>query len=138
MTLRFRRCQRPVVVLVLTSLVVGLVACSAAQDRESLAIEILESKLEVGANESASITIRTFPGVLCFIAVEYATQMSEAKDLVPKRASGEGIAAWTWRIPPTTTSGTWPVSLVCVDGEESTAIVVYLVVRTNTDVNGEE
>jgi hypothetical protein len=131
-----------VVVLVLTSLVVGLVACSAAQDRqaldESLAIEILESKLEVGANESASITIRTSPGALCFIAVEYATQMSQAKDLVPKRASGEGIAAWTWRIPPTTTSGTWPVSLVCADGEESTATVVDLVVRTNTDVNGEK
>ena len=117
--------------LLLTALLVFGCASSPRSESaslEGLSVEIIQSNLTAGLNQTAFVLLRTSPNALCFIAVEYAGGFSEASDVIPKRADSDGIVRWEWKISPSTTLGTWPVTIICSLGSDSIATQLELVV----------
>jgi len=73
--------------------------------------------------------VQTAPGAHCLIGVAYKSGPSHAAGLTPKDADAKGRAAWTWRFGSATTSGTWPVTVVCAAGEQQGTVTASLVVK---------
>jgi hypothetical protein len=49
--------------------------------------------------------------------------------LGPKTADQRGCVAWTWRVGTNATPGTWPISVVCSEGEQQATLEASFVVR---------
>ncbi len=77
----------------------------------------------------ATIVVETSPAARCLIAVRYKSGPSRAKGLGPKAADSRGRVAWTWRVGTNTTPGTWPISVVCSEGEQQATLETSFTVR---------
>ena len=129
-----------VVLVLLLSLLMG--GCSSTRESQSisetLSVEIIQSHLEASINQDVSVQLRTAPGALCFIAIEYASGFSKAKDVGPKHANAEGLVEWSWQVSSGTTTGTWPVTIVCSLGTDSVVTQLELIVLDKaSEANGE-
>ncbi len=69
----------------------------------------LTSPTARGAN--ATLTVRTTPGASCSITVRYKSGPSSAKGLGPITAGADGTCSWTWSVGPSTTPGTWSITV---------------------------
>ena len=52
----------------------------------------------------------------CSIKVVYANGTSHASGLGSKYTNVVGKATWTWKVPQTTRTGKWPVTVTCQSG----------------------
>lgn len=77
--------------------------------RQSASLSIIAADLYVRPGEDARVEIRTKPGALGTIQVDYLSGPSRAKGLYPKKADVEGDIAWVWKVGTRTTPGKWPV-----------------------------
>jgi hypothetical protein len=73
-------------------------------------------------NSDATATVKTKPGAACKIVVMYKSGPSKAQGLGPTTADASGVASWTWRIGPSTTLGTWPVTVTCSSGGQTKSV----------------
>ena len=69
------------------------------------------------AGDTAALIVLTEPQANCAITVYYRTGPSRARGLEPKRADGSGLVGWAWVVGTATTAGTWPISVVCAQGD---------------------
>jgi len=82
----------------------------------SIRITSLTSPVSPGAG--ARLEIQTAPGAVCNIVVVYKSGPSRARGLEPKAADTGGQIAWVWHVGTNTTSGTWPILIECVFGNQ--------------------
>ena len=61
-------------------------------------IERVSVTSEVRPGETASVTIRTAPGVECTIQVHFELGPIEADGLEPQIADDEGLCSWSWQV----------------------------------------
>ena len=92
-------------------------------------IALLVHCLDVLPGQNASVTIKTEPGGLCFIAVQYYSGLSVSDSLKVRQANDEGISEWKWKVSPTTKPGEWPVTIVCAVDDRLAMRTLSLVVR---------
>lgn len=78
-----------------------------------LSVEVVALTRRVPQNADASISVRTASRARCDIIIEYASGPSDASGLEPKAANARGIASWTWRVGPSTSTGAWPITVTC-------------------------
>jgi hypothetical protein len=66
-------------------------------------------------NSDATVGVSTSANAHCAIAVHYKSGLSKAKGLDATNADSSGAVSWTWTIGPSTTAGSWPVTVTCTD-----------------------
>jgi hypothetical protein len=75
-------------------------------------------------NATATVGVRTAPGVLCSIVVKYKSGRSVADGLGDKTTNAGGDASWSWKVGGNTTPGTWSVTITCGGQSASTVLTV--------------
>lgn len=80
--------------------------------------------LAVRDGGEASVTVKTKPYASGSIEVDYKSGPSKAKGLGPKKANGQGVISWSWKVGSNTTPGTYNV-IIRLGGQ---TITRYLVV----------
>ncbi len=79
----------------------------------------------VGRGGNASATIQTAAGAACSIGyVTPAGNQSTAQGLVSETSNGSGVCDWTWKISPTTKTGTGTVTIMANGSTQSFPIVI--------------
>ncbi len=83
-----------------------------------VSVQTFNSPLTPGQN--ASLGIKTLRGAACSITFTYNKDNERSDDtgLIPKIADEYGLVEWTWKISPAVTDGTWPVEVVCANGNK--------------------
>jgi len=66
---------------------------------------------------------------VCNILVVYKSGPSQARGLEPKVADTRGQITWVWRVGTNTSSGTWPILLECVFGNQRAETQTEFTVR---------
>jgi len=79
-------------------------------------------------SSDATVGVSTTPNAACTIAVHYKSGISKAAGLGPKNADSSGAASWTWTIGPSTTTGSWPVTVTCKSNGVSASATRNIVV----------
>jgi hypothetical protein len=95
----------------------------------SITVRITSLTSPVSRGSFASIAARTKAGAACTITVEYKSGPSSAAGLGPKTASSTGSVSWTWRVGTRTTVGSWPVTVTCSSGGQSSSAERSFLVR---------
>ena len=94
-----------------------------------LSIEITSLTSPVSPGSSARLEIQTAAGAVCNILVVYKSGPSQARGLEPKVADSGGQISWVWRVGTNTTSGTWPILVECVFGNQRAETQTEFTVR---------
>ena len=82
----------------------------------------LTSRVRAGSN--ATLTVAVATGTSCAIVVSYKSGPSSAAGLYAQRARA-GRISWTLKVGTRTTSGRWPIDIVCgAAGSLHTSFVV--------------
>ena len=84
---------------------------SSANAPEGVVVESLDTPVAAGAN--TSMIINSNNGSLCTITVSYNGVVSKDSGLMPKTADGYGNVTWSWTVPLSAPSGTWPIVVSC-------------------------
>ena len=95
----------------------------------SISVRITSLTSPVSRGSFASLGARTKAGAACTITVEYKSGPSSAAGLGPKTASGTGSVSWTWKVGSRTTVGSWPVTVTCRSGGQSSSAEKNVAVR---------
>lgn len=93
----------------------------------SAAVQSLSSPVNPGSN--ASIYVKTKPGSMCGIVVEYNKITSADSGLVNKVADKYGVVDWSWTVDDSAPAGKWPVTVTCSKGDSSAVVVGDIVVE---------
>ena len=103
-------------------------APTGASRGTAVSVTITSLSSPVSRGGTASLTARTAPAAACTITVVYKSGPSGAAGLVPKTAGTSGSVSWSWRVGPSTTPGTWPVTVACTrDGATGQATRSFVV-----------
>ena len=90
------------------------------QEEEEARLSITKWKKTVEAGEDQNVKIKGKPNTEYTITVEYKTQMSTAKGLIPKTSDNEGIVKWSWKVGSRSTPGSTCYITVSGGGESET------------------
>ena len=101
---------------------------STAQPKP-LSVKITKRTTSVRHNANASVTVKTAKGARCSISVEYASGYATAAGLGDKKANASGVVTWKWKVGGRTTTGRWPIDILCDLGNRSGHASTSFVVR---------
>ncbi|MGB3023218.1 MAG: hypothetical protein WBB39_00220 [Candidatus Saccharimonadales bacterium] len=76
-----------------------------------VAVQLMNSPLRPG--ENAMVSIRTLPGAVCTIKVEYNKLPVVDSGVIEKLADDYGVATWSWTVSADAPPGNWPVDITC-------------------------
>jgi hypothetical protein len=91
----------------------------AAASPDALSVNYTSFSSPVRRGHQASVTIHSGAHYKCSIKVVYANGTSHATGLGSKYTNVVGQATWTWKVPKTTRTGKWPVTVTCQSGSHS-------------------
>jgi micrococcal nuclease len=94
---------------------VGSSKSSSSHKSPSSSTSVTGTTLNVRHGQYASVSVKTKPGVLGTIEVDYKSGPSHASGLGAKTANSSGIISWRWRVGTNTTPGHYPV-IIRVNG----------------------
>ncbi len=83
----------------------------------------------VRTGKDVRILVKTAANANCQITVANQSGPFKAPGLFPKSADRKGQVRWTWRMPPNTTPGVWPITVTCVAGKQEGTLKSLLVVQ---------
>ena len=97
--------------------VAGSLAIASPADAASHTVTFtrLTSPVTTGANATA--TVKTSAKARCTIKVIYKSGTSKAKGLTAKKANGNGVASWSWKVGRNTPPGSSSVTVRCRKGK---------------------
>jgi hypothetical protein len=79
-------------------------------------VEEITSPVARGAE--ATLTIVTRPGVRCELrALVFGPSSMPSEGLEVKRADGDGVCSWSWKVPEDVVPGTWRYQIQAGEGE---------------------
>ena len=109
--------------LLLTSTMIGAlvlpIPAMAAARPDALGVRYTTFRTPVKRGSQASVSIHTSADIKCRIKVVYADGKSHVAGLGSKYTNVVGSATWTWKVPKTTKTGKWPVTVTCQSGSNS-------------------
>ena len=77
--------------------------------------ELVDYKHTVNPGEQTSLTIKSEPFIEYRIEVEYASGVSQSKQLTPKSADHNGYVTWNWQVGTKCRPGKYPVRIYKVN-----------------------
>lgn len=109
--------------LLITGTIIGALVlpmpAAAAAHPDALSVRFSSFRNPVQRGHQATVTIHTGAHDKCSIKVVYANGTSHATGLGSKYTNVVGQATWTWKVPKTTRTGKWPVTVTCQSGSRS-------------------
>lgn len=103
-------------------------AAVGADRPSALAVELFEGTAPVRRNAVASLVVKAVPTAACTIEVRYRSGPSRAGGLEPRIADASGLVRWSWRVGRNTTTGAWPIQVVCKTENQTSTLDTSLVV----------
>jgi beta-lactamase superfamily II metal-dependent hydrolase len=84
-----------------------------------LSLEILSVTSPVRQGDQATVNARSAPGATCTITVHYQSGPSKAKGLESRTPDPGGSVSWSWDVGPKTSLGSWPITVLCSQANET-------------------